>query len=59
MFDPDDPSRSTPFASFWVLTIGNAQSAELLRYSDVLEAEVGVAAIRQFVDMQPSDVPAT
>ena len=58
-FDPADPNPSTSTAPYRVFNIGNDQPTELLRYVDVLEAELGVPAIRQFEDIQPGDVPAT
>ena len=58
-FDPDAPDPSTSSAPYRVFNIGNDQPTELLRYVDVLEAELGVPAIRQFEDIQPGDVPAT
>ena len=58
-FDPAEPDASTSSAPYRVFNIGNDQPTELLRYVDVLEAELGVPAIRQFEDIQPGDVPAT
>lgn len=58
-FDPavPDPSRSS--APYRILNIGNDEQIELLRFIDVLEAELGVPAIRQLEDIQPGGVPAT
>jgi UDP-glucuronate 4-epimerase len=58
-FDPEAPDPSTSSAPYRIFNIGNDQPTELLRYVDVLEAELGVEAIRQFEDIQPGDVPAT
>lgn len=58
-FDPTDPDPSTSSAPYRIYNIGNDQPTELLRYVDVLEAELGVTAIRQLEDIQPGDVPAT
>jgi len=58
-FDPGDPDPSTSSAPYRVFNIGNDQPTELLHYVDVLEAELGVPAVRQFEDIQPGDVPAT
>lgn len=58
-FDPADPDPSTSSAPYRLFNIGNDQPTELLHYVDVLEAELGVEAIRQFEDIQPGDVPAT
>jgi UDP-glucuronate 4-epimerase len=58
-FDPADPNPSTSTAPYRIFNIGNDQPTELLSYVEVLEAELGVPAIRQFEDLQPGDVPAT
>ena len=58
-FDPADPDPSTSSAPYRIFNIGNDQPTELLRYVDVLEAELGVTAIRHLEDIQPGDVPAT
>jgi UDP-glucuronate 4-epimerase len=58
-FDPADPDPATSSAPYRVHNIGNDQPTELMRYVDILEAELGVTAIRQLEDIQPGDVPAT
>jgi UDP-glucuronate 4-epimerase len=58
-FDPADPNPAASSAPYRIYNIGNDQPTELLRYVDVLEEALGVRAIRQFEDIQPSDVPAT
>jgi UDP-glucuronate 4-epimerase len=58
-FDPATPDPSTSSAPYRIFNIGNDRPTELLRYVDVLESELGVRAIRQLVDIQPGDVPAT
>jgi len=58
-FDPAAPDPATSTAPFRLYDIGNDRSTELLHFVDILEAELGVSAIRQLEDIQPGDVPAT
>lgn len=52
-----DPARS--FAPYRVFNIGNNRPVELLTYISVLERELGSIAIKEYLPMQPGDVPAT
>jgi UDP-glucuronate 4-epimerase len=58
-FDSDAPDPATSTAPYRIYNIGNDRPTELERYVDVLEAELGVPAIRRYEDIQPGDVPAT
>ena len=58
-FDADAPDPATSSAPYRLYNIGNDRPTELERYVEVLEAELGVPAIRQYEDIQPGDVPAT
>jgi UDP-glucuronate 4-epimerase len=58
-FDAAAPDPATSTAPFRLYDIGNDHSTELLHFVDILEAELGVSAIRQLEDIQPGDVPAT
>ena len=58
-FDADAPDPATSSAPYRLYNIGNDRPTELERYVEVLEAELGVPAIRQYKDIQPGDVPAT
>jgi len=53
----NDPGRSA--APWRVYNIGNNQPEELMKVVDVLERELGRAAVKEFLPMQPGDVPAT
>ncbi|MCE8471156.1 GDP-mannose 4,6-dehydratase, partial [Rhodovulum sulfidophilum] len=55
---PEGDSLS-PVAPFRVVNIGNSEKVRLLDFIDALESELGVKAIRNYMDMQPGDVPAT
>lgn len=49
----------SPAAPFRVVNIGNADKVKLTDYIDALEQELGHPAIRNYMDMQVGDVPAT
>ena len=49
----------SPVAPFRIVNIGNNDKVRLLDFIDAIEKEVGKPAIRNFMDMQPGDVPAT
>lgn len=60
--DPADiaPGDSlSPVAPFRVVNIGNSEKVRLLDFVEAIEAEVGRPAIRNYLPMQPGDVPAT
>jgi UDP-glucuronate 4-epimerase len=58
-FDPDEPDPATSSAPYRLYNIGNDRPSELTRYIEVLEAELGIEAVRDLQPMQPGDVPAT
>jgi UDP-glucuronate 4-epimerase len=49
----------SPAAPFRVVNIGNSDKVRLLDFIDAIEAEIGRPAIRNYMDMQTGDVPAT
>lgn len=49
----------SPAAPYRVVNIGNSEKVRLLDFVDAIEAELGVPAKRNYMDMQPGDVPAT
>jgi UDP-glucuronate 4-epimerase len=55
---PEGDSLS-PVAPFRVVNIGNSEKVRLLDFVDAIEAELGRPAIRNYMDMQMGDVPAT
>lgn len=54
--DIDSLSESAPFR---VVNIGNSDKVKLLDFIDAIEAELGVAAKRNLLPMQPGEVYAT
>ena len=55
---PEGDSLS-PVAPYRIVNIGNSTSVKLTDMIDALEAALGVTAERNFMEMQPGDVPAT
>ena len=49
----------SPVAPFRIVNIGNSDKVRLEDYVDAIEAELGVKATRNYMDMQTGDVPAT
>jgi UDP-glucuronate 4-epimerase len=49
----------SPVAPFRVVNIGNSDKVRLLDFIEAIEAETGRRAIRNYMDMQTGDVPAT
>lgn len=49
----------SPVAPFRVVNIGNSDKVSLLDFIDAIEDELGIKAVRNYMPMQPGDVPAT
>jgi len=58
-FDPAHPDPATSNAPYRVFNIGNSQPTPLADYIGSLEAALGLEARRNYLPMQPGDVPAT
>lgn len=58
-FNPLQPNPSTSNAPHRVFNIGNHTPTPLMDYIAALENALGRPAIKQFLPMQPGDVPAT
>jgi UDP-glucuronate 4-epimerase len=57
---PVSPEDSlSPVAPFRVLNIGGGQPVGLMEFIEVMEAALGMKASRNYLDMQPGDVPRT
>jgi UDP-glucuronate 4-epimerase len=56
--DTDDASLS-PAAPYRVVNIGAGRPVNLLAFIEEIERAVGKPAIRNYMDMQPGDVPST
>jgi UDP-glucuronate 4-epimerase len=55
----DAPDPATSRAPYRLYDIGNHSPVELMHLIEVLERTLGREAIKEFVDIQPGDVPAT
>lgn len=58
-FDPAMPDPATSNAPYRVFNIGNSQPTPLMDYIRALEKAMGIEAKKNFLPMQPGDVPAT
>jgi UDP-glucuronate 4-epimerase len=58
-FDPAIPDPATSSAPYRVFNIGNNQPTPLMDYIQALENALGVTALKNYLPMQPGDVPAT
>jgi UDP-glucuronate 4-epimerase len=54
-----DGDSLSPVAPFRVVNIGNGEKVRLLDFIEAIEAECGRAAVRNYLPIQPGDVPAT
>jgi UDP-glucuronate 4-epimerase len=55
----DAPDPGTSAAPYRVYNIGNHDPVELMHLIEVLEAALGRKAVKNFLPLQPGDVPAT
>ena len=58
-FDAEEPDPGTSNAPYRVFNIGNSQPTPLADYIGALEEALGRKAERNYLPMQPGDVPAT
>lgn len=49
----------SPVAPFRIVNIGNSEPVNLLDFIEIIEAKLGKKAQRNYLGMQPGDVPAT
>jgi len=54
-----NPDSATSFAPYKLFNIGNNQPVELMKFIEVIENKLGKKAIKNFMPIQPGDVPAT
>ena len=55
----NNPDSASSFAPYKLYNIGNNQPVELLKFIEVIEDKLGKKAIKNFMPIQPGDVPAT
>ncbi len=55
----DAPDPATSYAPWRVFNIGNSSPVELMHVVEQIELAIGRKAIKEYLPMQPGDVPAT
>ncbi len=55
----DEDLGLSPAAPYRVVNIGNGQPVRLLTFIEAIEKSIGKPAQRNYLPMQPGDVPAT
>lgn len=58
-FDPANPDPASSSAPYRVFNLGNSMPTPLLDYIQALENALGITAKKNYLLMQPGDVPAT
>ena len=58
-WDNMNPDPASSFAPWRVYNIGNSQPISLIKYIEVLEQELGAVAKKNYLPLQPGDVPST
>ena len=58
-FDSASPDPATSWAPHLVFNIGNSNPTPLMAYVEAIEQALGVTAEKQYLPLQPGDVPAT
>jgi len=53
------PDPGTSYAPYRIYNIGNNQPVELMEFVKVIEETLGIEAKKEYLPMQPGDVPAT
>jgi len=59
LWESGNPDPATSFAPYRIYNIGNHQPVALLRFISILESLIGKEAIKEFLPLQPGDVPCT
>ena len=55
----DDPDPGTSYNRYKIYNIGNNNPVELMEFINTIEKVLGRKAKKEFLDLQPGDVPAT
>lgn len=55
----DNPDPGTSYAPYKIYNIGNNNPVELMEFIAAIEKQLGCQAKKEFLDLQPGDVPAT
>ena len=54
-----DPYPGTPYAPYKVYNIGNNSPVRLMEFVEAIENKLGKEARKNYMDLQPGDVPET
>jgi UDP-glucuronate 4-epimerase len=58
-WDSENPDIGTSSAPFRICNIGNSDPQELTKYIEALEKSLNKTAIKNYINIQPGDVPST
>ena len=58
-WNPNAPDPGTSYKQYKIYNIGNNQPVQLSEFIETIEKALGKQAKKQYLDMQPGDVPAT
>lgn len=58
-WNSDSPDPGTSSAPYRIFNIGNHQPTELGKFIEILEQTIGIPAIKNYLPMQPGDLPET
>ena len=56
---PDSSKETSTTAPFKVYNIGNSSPVQLMDYIAAIESHLGKTAVKEFLPLQPGDVPRT
>jgi UDP-glucuronate 4-epimerase len=59
LWNPEKPDPSTSTAPFRIYNIGNSRPVDLIEYIEAIENSLGIKAIKEYLPLQPGDVPNT
>ena len=59
MFNTDNPNCASSWAPYKIFNIGNSNPTKLMDYIEAIEMHLGKKAKKEFLPMQPGDVPGT
>ncbi len=58
-WNSETPDPGTSYAPYRIYNIGNNQPVELMEFVEAIEEALGIGAKKEYLPMQPGDVPAT
>ncbi len=58
-YDSSKPNPSKSWSNFKIFNIGNSNPIKLMKFIEILENEIGIKAVKEYLPMQPGDVKTT